>query len=137
MGHKTDQRKHARLPIERTALIQHGDDKVHQGQTSNISFGGAYISLAEQEGLCVGDICELALQLGESLDSIEIFFKVRIVRLDERGIAIRFILINAESYRHFEQLMVNASPDPIRLLVELDENRGLAINREPLEQPAS
>ena len=122
-----EKRKHARLPIERTILVQQGEGKVYEGQTANVSFGGAYIALTEHADLNSDDEVELVLQLDESLDSIEIFFKANIVRKDIEVLAVQFIHVNAEGYRHFEQLMINASPDPMTLMAEVEENRGLEI----------
>ncbi|VAX06854.1 hypothetical protein MNBD_GAMMA26-1942 [hydrothermal vent metagenome] len=122
-----EQRKLARLPIERTMLIQRGDSKAYQGKTTNISFGDAYINLSGHDDLRVNDECELVLQLDENLDSIEIFLKAKIVRIEQDGVAVQFASIMAENYRDFEQLLINASPDPIKLMAELDKHRGLDI----------
>lgn len=124
-----EQRKHLRLPIERTILLQQGDSKVHRGKTTNMSFGYAHINLSVHDDLSVNDECELVLQLDENLDSIEIFLKAKIVRLEQDGVAVQFTSIMAEGYQDFEQLLVNASPNPIQLMAELDKHRGLDVAR--------
>lgn len=124
----TDNRKHQRLPVEVRATIKLADGTEHKGQTTNISFSGAFVDLDASESLQTGDKCRLTLHLQDGSEPMLLNFKCKIRHVKSHGIGIEFRAIYAEDYNDFVYLMVNNSPDPDGLLEEVSKNPGIRIH---------
>lgn len=120
-----EQRKHTRLTIKKSCEIRLKSGKRLKGETKNISFGGALAKLSEVESVPKGENCKLFLLLQEGKEGVVIEFSCRIVHLSRKGVGLKFLRIDSDSYLHFKNLMVFNCDDPDKLLLELDQNPGL------------
>ena len=122
------QRKHTRLPLELTAEIKLSNGAIFKGVTKNISFGGIFFKISGLTELKQGDHCTFSIILQEEVERLSIDFNSEVIHIQRSGIGLRFISINgADSYNHFKNLMVMNSPDPDRLLEELELHPGILL----------
>lgn len=121
-------RKHTRLPLELTAEIKASNGEVYKGGTKNISFGGAFFKISDLAKLKQGERCNFSIILQEEVERLSIDFNSEVVHVQSSGIGLRFISINgADAYNHFKNLMTMNSPDPDKLLEELDLHPGIIL----------
>ena len=123
-----EHRKHTRLPLELVAEIKLANGTIYKGVTKNISFGGVFFRISGFTGLKEGDRCIFAIILREEADRLSIDFSIEVVHIQNSGMGLRFISINgADAYTHFKNLMVMNSPDPDKLLEELELHPGIVL----------
>lgn len=124
----SERRKHTRLPLKMKAELIFEDGSTFQGQTSDISFGGAFLCCqpampSPSQGS--NGVLKIIFQSGLSDDVIKI--ECFHVRSDNKGIAVQFTAIDITAYNTFEKMMIYNAPDPEILSEELDKNPGLLI----------
>ncbi len=122
-----EKRKHTRLQVKVSAELRCSDGSSFQGVTRNLSFSGAYINLTEEHQPQSGDTCDLFLFIGENPEYITIKFKCDILRAEKEGVGLKYRYVEIDGYHHFEQLMINSSPEPHKLLEELRHSPGLEL----------
>ena len=100
-------RKHTRLAIQIAAEVRLDDGSVYEGTTRNMSFGGAFIDIAEIPGnLAIGTTCELRLKLGAMEQPLNVPVQSKLVRTTDQGVGVEFLATTIEGYWHFKNLMV-------------------------------
>ena len=123
-----EHRKHTRLPLELTAEIKLSNGVVYKGETKNISFGGIFFKTSDSTEIKQGERCNFSIILQEEIGRLAIDFDCEVIHIQSSGIGLRLISINgADAYNHFKNLMVMNSPDPDKLLEELELHPGLVL----------
>ncbi len=122
-----ERRKNTRIPLQLHAELHLPNNDIFSGQTENISFSGVYLTCVNSTNIPVGEsgVFKIFLQAQPNPKIIE--FKCRIVRIDENGSGIRFLNVDVKDYQQFKNLMVYNSPNPDKLLDELEQNPGIVI----------
>ena len=126
-----NKRKHTRLSLELRAELKVNDSSF-EGSTSNMSFGGAFITFPTpvEDSIPKGTDCELQLHLGAGSKSLKVPIQCKIARCSEDGVGIEFCSTTIEGYWHFKNLMVYNSPEAEILLAELEVHPGLIIQKD-------
>lgn len=123
-----DHRKHTRIPLELTAEIKSSNGVVYKGGTKNISFGGIFFKISDLTELKQGESCNFSIILQEEISRLAIDFNCEVVHIQSSSLGLRFISINGtDAYNHFKNLMVMNSPEPDKLLEELELHPGLIL----------
>jgi hypothetical protein len=127
-GFVIEQRKHTRILLELPAEIKSSNGVVHKGGTVNISFGGVFFEASNLSDITPGEKCDFSIILTEGVERLSIGFDCEVIHLQKSGIGLKFDAINgADAYNHFKNLMVMNSPDPDKLLEELEVYPGLIL----------
>jgi c-di-GMP-binding flagellar brake protein YcgR len=124
-----ERRKNSRIALQIEAELQLSEKAVHRGKTRNISFSGVYMSCMNASSIPVGETGFFKLFMEPSSGADAIQFMCQVVRIDDTGTGLKFIDIDLEGYQKFKNIMLYNSPDPDKLLAELDANPGLDIRR--------
>ena len=121
-----EHRKNTRIPLKLTAEIKSSNGFVYKGGTKNISFGGAFFRISDLTELKQGEHCNFSIILLEDAERLTIDFSSEVIYVQKTGIGLKFNTINgADAYNHFKNLMVMNSPDPDKLLEELEVSPGI------------
>ncbi len=100
-----NKRRRTRIQVEFTAQLNKGDLSV-MVETQNLSMKG--ILCNRVEGFAVGSLCEVSILLSEE---VVIHIEGKVVRSDESGLAVDFIVMNEESFTHLRKLVQYNSTD--------------------------
>ena len=126
-----ERRKYTRLPLELAAEIRLPGGTVVKGRTNNISFGGIFFQSSDLTGFKPGDRCFLSIILQEDGERLSIDFNCEVIHLQGTGTGLGFISIDgADAYNHFRNLMVMNSPEPDKLLEELELHPGIILKEQ-------
>jgi hypothetical protein len=128
-SHPKERRKHTRMPLSFEAELQLPSNAVYRGKTKNMSFSGIYVYMTNVKDFSPGDQCRLTLFLDPQVSQKAISFDCQIIRTDESGIGIKFIDTDIHGYQEFKKIMTYNSPDPDKLIAELEKNPGLDIQK--------
>ncbi|MBI5055681.1 MAG: PilZ domain-containing protein [Nitrospirae bacterium] len=121
-----ERRKNTRTSISINVELQTSKG-IYQGKSKNISFSGIYIFCANSSNIPLGEACDIKLILRSEPPQSIINLRCQVVRTDKSGVGVKFISIDMSGYQQFKNLMVYNSPDPDKLLGELEKNPGLEI----------
>lgn len=124
----SERRKHTRLPLKMKAELIFEDGSTFEGQTRDISFGGAFLccQTAMPSPLKGSNgVLKIIFQNGTADNALEI--ECFHVRSGKKGIAVQFKAIDIIAYNKFEKMMIYNAPDPEILSAELDKYPGLLI----------
>ncbi|MEG3640388.1 PilZ domain-containing protein [Magnetococcus sp. PR-3] len=127
MADPTDnRRKLTRIPIHlRAELHLKGEPACHV-RLENISFSGAGVYCEQMHTPCGQQDLRMVLVLNPEDNRFDINLHAQVVYTHKDGrIGLHFTGIDAESYRHFEHLMIFNSEHGDDLIRELTEHPGL------------
>ena len=122
-------RKHTRILLDLAAEIKSTDGTVYRGRTKNISFGGVFFKKSRLTALKQDEKCNFSIILSEGTEGLSIEFDSEVVHIRKTGVGLRFASIKGtDAYHHFKNLMVMNSPDPDKLLEELELHPGIILH---------
>ncbi|MBF0187535.1 MAG: chemotaxis protein CheX [Magnetococcales bacterium] len=132
-SHYTEKRKRSRIPLELRGEITLPDSSTVKVLSDDISFCGirfhAYYDeetdrISKHLHLQIG----LRLYITDTEQPVFIDFQGILVRARNNDIGVDLIGISLDSYESFKNLMINHADEPDRLLAELGNRPGLAID---------
>ncbi|SMF02565.1 PilZ domain-containing protein [Desulfovibrio gilichinskyi] len=100
-----NKRRRTRIQVEFTVKLSKSGLSV-MVETQNLSLKG--ILCNSVEGFAVGNICEVSIILSED---VVIHIEGKVVRSDESGLAVDFIVMNEVSFTHLRKLVQYNSTD--------------------------
>ncbi|WP_291326092.1 PilZ domain-containing protein [Desulfovibrio sp. UCD-KL4C] len=100
-----NKRRRTRIEVEFTAQLNKSGLSV-MVETQNLSMKG--ILCNRVEGFAVGTLCEVSILLSKE---IEIHVEGKVVRSDETGLAVDFLVMSEESFTHLHKLVQYNSTD--------------------------
>lgn len=123
-----NQRKHSRLRLQLSAFLRLPDGREVRGQTRNISFGGAALTLDEAFPGTLDDRVTLGLLLDQGAPPVIASIICDVRRLPEtHQVCVQYVATDLESYDHVRNIMLFNADNPDLLLEELTKHPGLAI----------
>jgi hypothetical protein len=123
-----ESRKYTRLPLELAAEITLSNGKTYQGVTKNICFGGTFFEAPDLPEPKLWENCNLSVFLHEEVEKVSIDFNCEVIHVQPTGIGLKFNSINGtDAYNHLKNLMVMNSPEPDKLLKELELHPGMLL----------
>ncbi len=89
-----------------------GETELRGLATRDLSHSGVFIP--GSHGLEPGQECRVKVRLGgaAAAGGAELLLEGRVARVDSSGVAMRFLAMDAETYRHLRNLVMLNSPDP-------------------------
>ncbi len=109
-----DKRRFSRIKFDIEALLQNGDD-VYEGHVSNLSLKGMYFEYNGLPPLSSGSNVLATIQLIGHSSSLQIDVKCEIVRLDDDGVALKFIELDMDSFMHLKNIVSYNDGDPEKI----------------------
>jgi len=94
-----ERRDHERHLIRRFALLKLANGELIEGQTEDMSIGGAFIKCDPDRDLQEGDICTITLILEDDDESISTEIYGSISHKGEEGVGCNFLKINSAYYQ--------------------------------------
>ena len=123
-----ESRKYTRLLLELTAEIKCSSGKTYRGVTKNICFEGAFFETPDFPEPKLGECCKLSVILHEKVERLSIDFNCIVIHVQLTGIGLKFNSIEGtDAYNHLKNLMVMNSPEPDKLLEELELHPGMLL----------
>ncbi len=101
----SDRRDHERYLIRRFALLKLANGELIEGQTLDMSMGGAFIECSEKEDISEGDMCTITLTLDDDEESSSTEIYGSITHLDDEGVGCNFLKINSAYYQFMREYM--------------------------------
>ena len=86
-----------------TVLSMYQVEGYHTGSIANISMGGCYFPVGEP--LPEGEKCQVAITVGEGIETEKISLPGEIVRSDATGVGIRFADTSGHQKRQLEKII--------------------------------
>ncbi len=112
----SNKRKFTRIHVALEAITAADDKIVIRGHSTDLSLGGTFIYCSET--LPVGTPCHLILLLGGPDVKLGMPVQGKVVRVEDKGMAIEFGEIGQEGQKHLEKLLYYNSPCPEAILGE-------------------
>ena len=126
---RVERRKSSRNSLKQNSELTLSDETVYTGTTKNISFSGVYMYCPNAKSIPIGETGSFKIFIQSQQETEIISFMCQVIRTDDDGVGLKFSDINLEGYQKFKNLMLYNSPDPDRLLAELEKNPGLDIRK--------
>jgi hypothetical protein len=100
-----ERRDHERHLIRRFALLKLANGELIEGETQDMSVGGAFIECAPERDVNEGDICTITLILEDDDESISTEIYGSISHRAEEGIGCNFLKINSAYYQFMSEYL--------------------------------
>ena len=114
-----------RLPISIDAEMKTKDDTITRGQTKNISFSGVMIEFQKEPKIENGEKCKISLIIQQNT-KVQVNFDCKAIHKTNNSVGFQFICLEGlDGYENFKNLLVYNSPDPQKLMEELEKNPGI------------
>lgn len=126
---RVERRKNSRISLKHNSELTLSEKTVIAGATKNISFSGAYMYCPNAKSIPTGETGFFRIVIKSQQETVTINFMCQVIRTDEEGVGLKFINIDLEGYERFKKLMLYNSPDPDKLLTEIDKSPGLEIRK--------
>ena len=124
---RVERRKNARNSLKQDSELVLTEKAVYKGTTKNVSFSGVYMYCANAKSIPVGETGFFKILIQTQQQTEIISFMCQVIRTDDEGVGLKFIDIDLEGYHKFKNLMLYNSPDPDKLLADLEKSPGLDI----------
>lgn len=123
-----NRRKHSRLRLQLSAFLRLPDGREIRGQTRNMSFGGAALTLDETFPGALDDRVTFGLILDQGDPPVIASIVGNVRRLPEPfQVCVQYVTTDLESYDHIRNIMLFNADNPDQLLEELTTHPGLTI----------
>ncbi|MBU0943288.1 MAG: PilZ domain-containing protein [Proteobacteria bacterium] len=100
----SDRRNYERHLIRKFALLKLANGDTFEGQTRDISMGGAFIECASDIGIAEGTECIIRLILKEGDEEVVTEIYGSICHSDAQGLGCTFLKINSAYYQFMNEL---------------------------------
>ncbi|KPK02973.1 MAG: hypothetical protein AMK71_00425 [Nitrospira bacterium SG8_35_4] len=124
---RIERRKNSRNTLKQDSELVLTEKAVYKGTTKNVSFSGVYMYCANAKSIPVGETGFFKILIQTQQQTEIISFMCQVIRTDDEGVGLKFIDIDLEGYHKFKNLMLYNSPDPDKLLADLEKSPGLDI----------
>lgn len=130
----TTRRRYTRIELELNSEVVLSNGDVFRAQTSNVSFGGAFLKQIDKFSLQEGEIFQLSLSVEDRMSETDtllssIVFESKAVHFANNGIGVQFLSIGQEDYNRFVKLMASRCENIDQLLEEQEENPHLIVHQ--------
>ncbi len=98
-----ERRDHERHLIRRFALLKLANGELIEGETQDMSVGGAFIECDADRDLQEGEICTITLILEDDDESISTEIYGNITHKGEDGVGCNFLKINSAYYQFMSE----------------------------------
>jgi hypothetical protein len=118
---KNNRRKYTRLMLEFESelILDNGIKTV--GKAKNISFGGINIEFKNMPSIILGMKCRISFSITGDEKNV-VMFECEVIRIQTHSISLRFDAKSEKDYYDiFKNIMLIKSPDPDKVLKELDQ----------------
>ncbi len=115
-----DNRRFTRVIFCRTAKLILGEKTYEERQVYNLSLGGLF--LEGRYSVNVGEACELELHETGRHSCLILKFQVRVVRVEENGLALEFLNMPVDSYSFLQTMVLYSTDDPFGVSLEFLED---------------
>lgn len=119
----SDQREFSRSSILVRSELRLDSGVLVEGQARDLSLEG--ISIETDQSVPVGNPVKMTLLLDAGQGPLRIETAGEVVRVSEKGVAIRFTKIDAESLEHLRRLVMFNTDDVDRVEQEFDAHIGI------------
>ena len=119
----SDQREFSRSSILVRSELRLDSGVLVEGQARDLSLEG--ISIETDQSVPVGNPVKMTLLLDAGQGPLRIETAGEVVRVSEKGVAIRFTKIDAESLEHLRRLVMFNADDVDRVEQEFDAHIGI------------
>ena len=116
----SDNRRFTRVIFSRTAKLTLGTEVYEQRRVYNLSLGGLF--LEGRYNVDVGEACELELYETGRHSCLILKFQVRVVRVEEGGLALEFLNMPVDSYSFLQTMVLYSTDDPFGVSLEFLED---------------
>ncbi|MBN2159626.1 MAG: PilZ domain-containing protein [Spirochaetes bacterium] len=113
-----EKRNNVRVPFHVRSVIKH-DDKVIEGEVSNLSTGGMLFKTAEKIG--VDESVQISIYLYGSSSHLALNITGKVVRSTGGGIALRFTELDLDSFIHLKNIVSRNALDDEKKIKEFRE----------------
>lgn len=102
--HNIDRRKQERVGFETQVVLNIGQAQIQvAGNSRDLSLGGIFVNTAEPAPK--GVKCKVRVVLTGTQEQFHLEMVGRVVRREERGLAIEFDVIDLDSYTHLKKIV--------------------------------
>jgi PilZ domain len=115
-------RKYTRLPIDIVVKLQLDSDSHLYGETTDISFDGAFIMLMPPPNITTGQSCRLELLIKKGNGTLHVAFKCSIAHFSDNGIGLRFECADSPHHDAFLKCLISGGNDMDTLLDEISQH---------------
>jgi len=126
---RIERRKNSRNSLKQDSELTLSKEAVYKGTTKNVSFSGVYMYCPDTQSIPIGETGVFKIFIKSQQETEIISFMCQVIRTDDEGVGLKFIDIDLEGYQKFKNLMLYNSPDPDKLLADLEKNPGLDIRK--------
>lgn len=100
----SNRRNYERYLIRKFALLKLANGEIIEGQTRDLSAGGAFIECKPDANLEQGTECSISLTLDEEDDKLITEIYGYIIHSDAEGLGCNFLKVNSTYYQYIREL---------------------------------
>ncbi len=122
MRPRHNQRKFSRSQITISAMLTPEDGQAFGVQVDDLSMGGIFV-LTDRK-LEIGRKCKVNMLLGHFKHELPLIAEAAVVRITERGLALKFEVIELEAISSMGRLVIEHSDNPEQARMEFSAHGG-------------
>lgn len=127
-GQHDERRGFVRVPFNTEVVLSAGDWSLRAGSGIDISMSGLHLTGLDRRDTgrpLPGTSCKASIHLQAAGHRALIEAEGRIIRSGPDELAVEFIEIELDGYRHLRELILNNADDPDRAEKQFSEHRGI------------
>ena len=113
-----DDREKSRVVFHVNASVKHNDTTIN-GEVENLSINGMLIKTSEK--IQVDKEVEVIIYLSGTTSELSLIINGIVARSDDRGIAVKFVQIEFDSYVHLKSIIEFNKMDENKIIREFEE----------------